>query len=153
MLSCHANALMIDENKGDHRVRVLLTELGLDFNLTDIGDFSVNVEFDDGRGQGVIIASPTYYVDRLEVREVLTVGFEFEAPLSADIGNALLIHNASVNLGAWMVNPHDDDIGGTAIFRCPVGAVTTAQSLYTVIIEVAKAGDFVEEKFTGKDEF
>ena len=144
---------MIGSKTGDDRVRVLLTELGLEFNLTGNGDFIVNIEFEDGRGQGVIISSATSSVDRIELREVSTVGFETDAPPDAEIGNALLIHNAEVTLGAWLLHRHDDDDGCTAIFRCPVAAATTAQSLYTVIAEVARAGDFIEERFTGQDEY
>lgn len=123
------------------------------YDLGENGEFILNIELENDRGHGVAIHSLTYPVNGLEVREVSAVGFETDSAVHADIANALLVHNARVTLGAWLLHPHQHDDGFTAIFRCPVDAVTTVQVLHTVIHAVAQAADFIEERFTGGDEF
>ena len=123
------------------------------YKFVDCGQFQVRISLDDGRTQAVYIASDTYHVDRVEVREISSPGFMAEAAPHADIANALLAHNAEVPIGSWRLHRHQHDDGCTAIFSIHISADTTAATLSTVIQEAALAADTVERHFTGDDKF
>jgi hypothetical protein len=144
---------MIGAKTGDGRIRALLDELGAPYELNSSGNYEVTCEFKDKRSQKVFIVSDTTYVDQLEIRDVSTIGFVSDAPLHADIANALLIYNTEVAFGAWRLSRHDDDDGCTAVFTIHIAAATTAKSLETAIWQAARAGDTVEERFTSEDTF
>jgi hypothetical protein len=144
---------MIGAKQGDQRVRVLLEQLGFPIDVNNAGHFFVTIEFNDGRSQGVVIASTTYKVDLIELRDVQAVAFESEGALHADVANALLVHNDAIPIGGWLLHRDEDTDHCTAIFRISIAADTTASSLRIAIEEAAKAADMVEERFTGADEF
>ena len=143
---------MIGAKTGDDRVRRLLEELKLPYDIDKDGDFRIVFNIDDTRSQVVAVESETRQVDNLEIRGVWSIGLKSEAPLHADVANALLVHNGSVELGAWQLIRKEDD-SCTAIFLCPIAANTTAASLRSVMHAVALAADHIEEQLTGEDDF
>lgn len=144
---------MIGATTADSRIPALLEELGLRYRFVDCGQFEVPISLDNGRTQKVYIASGTYRVDQVEVREVSSPGFVAEAAPHADIANALLAHNAEVPIGSWRLHRHQHDGGCTAIFSIHIAADTNAATLSTVIQQAARAADTVERQFTGEDKF
>ena len=85
-------------------MQTLLDELGLRYKFVDCGQFQVRMALENGRKQAVYIASDTYRVDQVEIREVSSPGFKAEAAPHADIANALLAHNAELPIGAWRLH-------------------------------------------------
>ena len=148
---------MIGAKTGDNRVRKLLDQLELKYEIDNEGDLSVVFGVGEDRSQVVHIDSHTRYVDRLEIRGVWSMGLRSEAPLHADIANALLVYNASVDLGAWqLVRDSDSGVDGEgcfAAFMVFVAADITAQSLLSVMHAVGSAADEIEEKIAGEDRF
>ena len=144
---------MLGATAGDLRVQTLLDELGLRYKFVDCGQFQVRMALENGRKQAVYIASDTYRVDQVEIREVSSPGFKAEAAPHADIANALLAHNAELPIGAWRLHRLQHDEGCTAIFSIHIAANTTAATLRTAIQQVARAADTVEQHFTGEDKF
>ncbi len=144
---------MIGEKTGDQRVRRLLDELGLKYDIDGSGDFAVPFTVGEDRSQTIYIDSDTRYVDRLEVRHVWSIGLRSEAPLPADVANALLVYNANVNLGAWQLIREEDDEACIAIFLIPIAADTSAKALLSVMHAVGTAADVIEEKLTDEDKY
>jgi hypothetical protein len=150
---------MIGARTGDYRVQRLLDELNLNYEITINGNFNVPFHIDHERSQAVYIESGTQHVDQIEVRQVWSIGLRSEAPLHADIANALLVYNANVNLGAWqLLRDSEGDRSATgdgclAIFMIPIAAETTAKALRAVMHSVARAADDIEEKLSGNDEY
>lgn len=143
---------MIGAKTGDDRVRRLLDELQLRYQIDEEGDFFVTFNIDDVRSQTVTVESQTREMGNLEVRGIWSMGFESASPLDADTATALLIHNGDLNLGAWQLITNQDN-SCMALFLCSIAAVTTAASLRSVMHAVALAADEIEEKLTGKDIF
>ena len=144
---------MIGAKTGDNRVRRLLEELELKYEITTEGNFTVEFTVGEDRSQAVHIDSDTRYVDRLEIRQVWSIGLRSDAPLHADVANALLVYNASVELGAWQLIRNPDDDGCSAIFVIHLAADTTATTLTSVMHAVGLAADEIEEKLTGEDNY
>ena len=143
---------MLGEKQPDYRVKRLLDQLGLAYQL-DGGDYIVEFQIEGGRSQNVVISSETEEVEGLEIRRVWTMGLRSDSPLHADVANALLVYNANCPIGAWQLVRHKDGKGCSALFVVPVSTNTTATSLRSVMHAVARAGDELEEKFTGEDAF
>jgi len=145
---------MIGSPSADPRVQRHLEQLGIAYELIDNGTFCIVVCFrNNGRAQEVYIHSETSLLDKLEVRDVWAVGFVSDAPLHADIANALLVYNQGVKMGAWQLRRHPDNQGCIAEFRIPIAADAALDDFRTTLETVADIADGVEEKLTGEDRF
>jgi hypothetical protein len=143
---------MLGTKEGDPRVKVLLDELELKYEVDSDGDFKVGFELDDGRSQVAFIRSETSELGKFEIREVFSVAFISDGPLDAGTANALLIYNAHVKLGSWRILRQQDD-SCVAAFAAQIAANTDAKSLYTTLGAVINIADEVEKKLTGEDKF
>jgi hypothetical protein len=144
---------MIEAKTGDNRVRRLLDEMQLKYKIDGNGNFVVPFTVGEDRSQIVYIDSESRSVEGLEVCHVWSLGLRSDAALNADLANALLVYNASVDLGAWQLVRHNQDAGCTAIFVVPIAADTTTKALRSVMHAVGRAADDVEEKLSNEDTF
>ena len=145
---------MIGQPTPDARVERLLEQLEFKYEISDDGTYSVVFAIDDERSQEVNINSQTEFLDKLEIRDVWSIAFVTEAPLHADIANALLIQNADLKMGAWELSRRSGDSDGViASFRISIAATTSSNALQSAMHMAAKIADEVEQKFTGEDRF
>jgi len=151
-----------DDNQGDDRVRYLLEQLELSYQMDDNGDFVIafgikedsEEEETEPRSQIAIISSDTHFIGEFEVRHIYSIGYEAMGELPQNVANALLIMNDNVKLGAWKaihVNKEGQD-GIVAAFQAQVAADTDSQSLFTALMAVCATADDVENKLTGGED-
>ncbi|MCA9079470.1 MAG: hypothetical protein KDA58_02880 [Planctomycetaceae bacterium] len=134
----------------DQRVRVLLDDLGLKYEIDDDGDFKMVFEVgDSGRSQLVWIRSATETYRELEIREIISPGYKAESgDFPGVIALRLLEDNRQKKLGGWQKD------GNMGIFVTHVGATVKADTLHSAIIFAVEAADEMEQKISGdKDEF
>jgi len=145
---------MTGNPSADPRVQRHLEELGIAYELIDNGTFCIVVRFrNNDRAQEVYISSEISLLDNLEIRDIWAVGFISDAPLHADIANALLVYNQGVKMGAWQLRRRPDNDGCIAEFRIPIAANAALDAFQTALETVADIADGVEEKLTGEDRF
>ena len=136
---------------GDPRVEKLLEEANLQYKVDGDGDFVLGNSVGDGRSQIVWVLSDTSELGALEIREVWSMAYRSEEPISPETARRLLDQNSKVKLGAWQVK----EMGGEhfAIFSAQIAADTDAQSLLTAMEAVTRTADLMELELTGKDDF
>ena len=134
----------------DPRVVAALMEAGLDYSL-DAGDFRLEYDVNDTRGQRVWVASETARVDQLELRDVWSVAARGKGEVPADLARLLLKENVRMVLGAWQVNQSPDEY--LVVFSAPVNATADAATLRKVIEVVMFSADRIEKQLSPKDEF
>jgi len=152
-----------DQELGDSRVRILLDQLKLSYQIDDNKDFVIAFgikedalsDDDETRTQIAIISSDTHHIGDFEVRHIFSIGYEAIGELPRNVANALLIMNDNVKLGAWKAIhvKKDGQDGMVAAFQAQVAADTDAQSLFTTLMAVCATADDVENKLTGEDRF
>jgi len=145
---------MIGQTTPDARVQHLLEQLELQYEVSDDATYSVVFAIDDERSQEVCINSQTEFLDKLEIRDVWSIAFVTDAPLHADIANALLIQNSDLKMGAWELSRRSGDSDGViASFRIAIAANTSSNALRSAMHMAARIADEVEQKFTSEDRF
>jgi hypothetical protein len=143
---------MIESKPGDSRVRFLLDELDLKYEIDDDGDFKVRFKLDDDRTHSGYVISETNRFEKFEIREVFAVAYISESPLDADLANALLIFNSNVKFGAWPVKT-DSQNRCVVAFSAQIAADTDSESLGAVLKAVVVTADTVERKLSDEDQF
>ncbi len=133
----------------DPRVKSLLEEAGLRYEVDGDGDYRVIIAFpdDNNRTQLVFIMSKTNQLRHMEVRDVWSVGYMGRQALSPQALRNLLEENGRLVLGQWSVGGQQ----GTevAIFRIRMDARSDAQTLRTIVELVAGTADEMEKKLMG----
>ncbi len=146
--------MLIGSKTGDPRVARMLDILGLKYRVDAQGDYQVSFRLEHDRHQTVFIRSQTSHLGPLEIREIFSVGYESEGPLSGDVANALLVHNAHVKLGAWSLLRSSETNQCFAVFTAQIAADTDPASLMTTITAVVETADKAESFLTdGEDKF
>lgn len=134
----------------DPRVAAALEAAKLPYTM-DGGDFRLDFEVDEARGQRVWVASSTARLDQLEIRDVWSVASRGPGMPPAELAQQLLKENARMILGAWQVNQGADQY--LIVFSAPVSANADAVTLQEVIEVVVASTDRIEKELIGKDEF
>lgn len=137
--------------EGDQRVKLLLDEVGLKYKVDSDGDYVLVNDMGEGRTQQAWILSNTAQLGTMEIREVWSVGYRSDTPLSATIANKLLEQNGKVKLGAW----HVRKMGGqhVAVFHAQIAAESDKMSLLLALQAVTQTTDEMELELTGKDDY
>jgi hypothetical protein len=136
--------------EADSRVEKVLKEAELKYTIDGEGDFKLSKKVND-RIQAIFIISQTQNVGSIEVRQIWSIGYVSDAPLSAELANKLLEQNAKVKLGAWQVRK----MGGkyVAVFSIQIGAEIDKFSLLLCLATVASTADDFEKEVTNKDTY
>jgi len=148
-----AGAFAAEQDKSpvpDPRAAESLKAAGLDFDL-DSGDFQLEYQLDDTRGQRVWVASGTTRVDQLEMRDVWSVAARGKGEIPADLARMLLKENVRMVLGAWQVNQSPEEY--LVVFSAPVSATADAATLQEVIEVVMFSADRIEKQLSSSDVF
>lgn len=141
-----------EESSPDPRVKKLLDELHLKYEISPNGNYRLINDVGNDRTQLVIIDSETNTYDGMEIREIWSTGFESSGPLSAQVANALLDDTMSNKLALWATYTKNDG-KHSAILVARISANANARTLRTAI-EAVNQADKMELKLTnGADEF
>lgn len=148
---CAAAQVGAKRKASDPRVEKLLKDMGATYIVDEDGDFKMTNDVGGGRTQNVYALSTTVNLDGLEIRVVASPSFTFKHPMSAELANRLLEHNATVKLGAWQTQKMGDE--HVAIFSAQIAAETDSGTLLTAIQAVTETADALEKEVTSKDVF
>jgi len=135
----------------DPRVEKLLKSMGVTYIIDNDGDFKMTNDVGGGRTQNVFVLSATVNLSGLEIRQVASPAYQFKRPMSAELANRLLEHNATVKLGAWQTQKAGEEY--VAIFAAQIAAETDSATLLTTIQAVTETADALEKELTEKDAF
>ncbi|MBN2353586.1 MAG: hypothetical protein JXD23_13515 [Spirochaetales bacterium] len=135
--------------ESDARVEKLLKDAEIKYTVDNEGDFKIYMKVRNDRLQGMWIISETQNVGSLEVRQVWSIGYVSDAPLSPAVTTKLLEQNAKVKLGAWQERKMGDKY--VAVFSAQVGAEVDKFTLLTCMSAVATTADDMEQELSGKD--
>lgn len=139
------------KKSGDERVKKLLEDAEIKYEVDKDGDFKLINEVNDGRTQLVFVLSETSKLGTLEIRQLWSVAYRSKDPFPALIANRLLEANSEVKLGAWQTLKMGNDY--LAIFSAQVAADTDRRSLLLALHAVTTTADEIEKELTGKDDF
>lgn len=134
----------------DPRVVAALKAAGLPYTL-DEGDFLLEYDVDQERGQRVWVASDTALIDQLEIRDVWSVAARGKGEVPAELARKLLVENVRMILGAWQVNQGADEY--LVVYSAQVDAAADAATLQKVIEVVMFSADRIEKQLSDKDAF
>ncbi len=131
----------------DERIKKLLDEAELKYDIDEDGDFKLLFEYDDGRSQIVFINSQTESYQGMEIREIWAVGYvtpestEGNEKVPSDVCENLIRANAKLKLGAWQVQTMGEKEVG--VFR----AMITAEASRDVVVDTLRlVGISADEK-------
>jgi hypothetical protein len=143
-------AVADDPPAGDPRIKAILEELGLKYEIDDDGDYKVLLEWEeDGRSQLAFINSATERLEKMEVREIWSAGYTSEKPLKAKIANRLLEDSFQKKLGSWQLMKGDIWI---ATFAVKLDADADADTVWTALEAVLTSADEMEKELLGTDD-
>lgn len=134
----------------DQRVQVLLDDLGMKYEIDEDGDFKLVFEVgDEGRTQIAWIRSRTEKYRDLEIREIISPGYEAKGgDFPGTVALQLLDDNRSKKFGGWQKD------GNAAIFVTHLAAQVKADTLNSALIFTVEAADEMEKQLSGdKDAF
>jgi hypothetical protein len=146
-------AAMIDspEPEGDPRIKAVLEELEIMYEVDRDGDYKVLFKWeDDGRSQVAFINSGTERLDKLELREIWSAAYISEKPLKAKVANRLLEDSFEKKLGSWQVMKTGDQWVG--MFTVKIDADADAASIMTALEAVLTSADEMEKELLGSDD-
>jgi hypothetical protein len=136
------------EPKADERVKALLDELGLKYEIDEDKDFKLVFEVGDkGRSQVVWIRSKTETYRNLEIREIMSPGFVAEKEeIPHYVAIKMLEDNRSKKMGAWQKD------GKYGVFVAHIAAQLDSDALNSALIFTVEAADEMEEQLTGEED-
>lgn len=143
---------MIGSTQGDSRIKVLLDELDVRYEVDSDGDFAVSFQLKDDRTQTAFIRSQTSTLGKFEIREIFSIAQISDRPLDANLANALLVYNAHVKIGSWRLLRLEGERCVVA-FAAQIDANTDSKSLLTALHAVLHTADEVESKLDSRDRF
>lgn len=139
------------KKSSDRRVKILLDEADLKYEVDGDGDYKLANKLKDGRTHLIWILSQTSQLGTLEIRQIWSIGYRSKFPLSETLSNRLLKENAQVKIGAWQVRKMGDY--HVAIFCGQIAADTDKISLLSAMQAVTMTADELEKDLTDKDDF
>ena len=139
------------EPSGDPRIKDVLEELQIRYEVDQDGDYKVLFEWDDdGRSQVAFINSATETLDQMELREVWSAAYVSEKPLEAKVANRLLEDSFIKKLGSWQVMKTSDQWVG--MFTVKIDADADAAAIMTALEAVLTSADEMEKELLGSDD-
>lgn len=154
---CTATFAQIGDPEADIRVKSVLDQAGLkydidedkDFKLvfiTEKGDSATNVK---ERTQLVFINSKTMNFEELDVREVWSVAHEIkDGPVADTLLASLMKRNAQLKLGGWCYEERES--GYRVYFSIKISPNMPKEPLYSILTLVANQADELEKELTGE---
>jgi hypothetical protein len=135
----------------DQRVEKLLQAAELKYKIDEDGDFVVGNRIDEQRTQLAWILSRTSPLGTMEIRQIWSIAYRSEEPISPKIAARLLEQNGQVKLGAWQVRKMGQHY--VALFCAQIAADTDTKTLLLALHAVTTTADEMEKELTGKDDF
>jgi len=143
-------ATVYAQQSADPRVAKALNSLRIKYEKTSDSDFKVLIDTENGRDQIVTLNSNTdEYVD-LEIREVWSVAFISDGPLTPTIMRKLLLENDNMKFGSWKIV--EASKGDAVVFYATIAANTKEENVDRALSFVARAADKMEKTLTNKDD-
>lgn len=133
----------------DSRVKRVLEELDMKYEIDDYGDFRVFFGMGEGRSQEAFICSSTSTYGSFEIREIYSWGYTSKSEdksIPAEVANRLLENNWDIKLGAWA------KVGESAAFVSKIDANADSQSLYDALKITLTTADEMEHELTGRED-
>ena len=156
MCVCFQESLVGQESETpehDARVKTLLDETDLKYEIDKDGDFKLLFEYDDGRSHIVFVNSGTESYQGMEIREVWAVGYvppEDGDKVESKICENLIRANATSKIGAWQVQKMGDK--EVAVFRAMIPAASDQQTLTDTLKLVGISADEKESELLKSDD-
>ncbi len=144
-----AMAQIGEKEKGDHRIKDLLENTGLTYEVDKDGDFRLVNWFDNERSQVIFIFSNTSRLGDMEIREIWSVGYLSDGTMPSSVAKNLLEENDNVKLGAWELARVGDLEAG--VFRANIAADTDLKTLLVTLHAVSETADAKEQELMSKD--
>ena len=135
----------------DKKVKKNLDKLGLVYEIDADNDFKLVMSDGVGRTQLVFVASRTFELGDMTVREVFSPGGEVTDALAHGWSQDLLARNHDTIIGSWSIQTLGER--QILLFSAKVPADLHRRDLQNVIDVVAAEADHIEEQLTGADEF
>lgn len=139
------------EGKPDARVQAMLDRVGLDYDIDEDGDFTVEFEQPGGRTQFATILSATEKYDGIEIREIYSDSGAFEAEPDLYTLLDLMTESGSNKLGCWALDEDDGLYYLYYTIKLPVSH--TANDLAKMLDFAAMVADEREDQFFGTDDY
>ena len=130
--------------KHDEQIRKRLDFTGMNYQVTESGDFFLIVKFKDGRTQGVFVESRVTEYYGTKVRGVYSLGYK--GMPNASMMQNMLESNETWKIGAWGIFDDKKD-GKRAYFTAKIQANLNSRSLREIIFGVGRVADEFEKKF------
>ena len=97
-----------DPRVGDPRVTQQLDRMGIQYSITESGNYSMKYDLDGGRTQTVYIMGQTEKYKNTEIRELWSRAGTFDSVPSADVMQKLLEESGTKEIGFWGLEKTDD---------------------------------------------
>jgi hypothetical protein len=134
-------------------IKAALDQLQLIYEETKAGNFKLIFDISDGRTQVVIIQTNTRDYKGLRIRDIWAPAMNSTGPLTAEVGNRLLMDSEFRELGAWEVIPGEEGEEDTVAFTVKVAADATPALIHAALLQAVNTADELERELTGADEF
>ena len=139
-----------DAKKGDPSLTRQLDRMGVDYTITDSGNYSIDYTLDNGRSQTAYIMGETQTVDNLEVREIWSRAGTFDSLPSADVMQSLLEESGTKEIGFWSLEKTKDG-GYILYFSVKVPVYLKDDDLSSLLQYTADTADQKEQELFNTD--
>ena len=146
MLFAQSNA-----KKGDPSLTRQLDRMGVDYTITDSGNYSIDYTLDSGRSQTTYIMGETQTVDNLQVREIWSRAGTFDSVPSADVMQGLLEDSGTKEIGFWSIEKAKDG-GYIVYFSVKVPVYLKDDDLASLLQYTADTADQKEQELFNTDQ-
>ncbi len=138
-------------SKGDSRLTKQLDRMGVKYEITDSGNYSIDYTLDGGRSQTVYIMGGTQKVDDMEVREIWSRAGTFDSVPSADVMQNLLVESGTRQIGFWSLEEATDG-GYILYFSVKVPIYLEDADLGSLMSYTANQADQKEQELFNSDD-
>ena len=139
------------ESTKDARVDAVLNDIGYKYLSDADGDAKLTLGgLEDGRTQLMWVNANTNILGEYESRDLWTIAYLSEKPLSDEKAKKLLEKNSSYKVGSWSLTKFGAKYA--AVFTAQIPANAGKDVVSADIRAVALTGDSVEKELTGKDD-
>ncbi len=137
----------------DSRIKNLLDQTSLKYEVDSDGDFKLLYEYDDGRSHIVFVNSKTETYGGMEIREIWSVGYmtpDDGDSVSGKVSENLIRANSRAKLGAWQIQKMDGKEVG--VFRAMVPADAGQDIILDTMKLVGITADEKESELLNSDD-
>lgn len=139
-------------SKADPRVNSVLLKIGYKSVVTPLGNYLLDFQLPDKRGQLVYISSRTEKFEGYETRKIWAYVYKSKDLLSAEMANQFLMDNVPQKAGAYELSKSPEG-GYEVVYTVKVDADAGPKPLRAAIRLVMLTADAKELELTKKDEF